>query len=143
MTRSALLGASLLGAGILLPRHALGEADTSRLVMRCDHPGCRDQVHRAPRIVVPSRTPLEYGHKPIKVMTELHYCQPHATPLALDVQRWLTPGEKRNIEQLARTHRPAEFKPDFEAARLEWVLVTTPEYRLFLKRLGVKRVFTA
>lgn len=131
------------GSGLFLPRHALGEADTTRLVMRCDHPGCNNQVHRAPRIVVPSQTPFEPLHRPIKVMTELHFCQPHATDKALDPQAYLTPREKANIEQIARQHRPAEFKPDFEAAVVQWVLVTTPEYRAFLQKLGVRRVYTA
>ena len=105
------------------------------VVMSCDHKGCLDLVRRGPRVVIPSRTPFEVGHKPIRIMTTLHYCEIHAHEF--DVQAYLTGEQKTRIEGWAKQFRPLDFKPDFEAAKAEPVLVTTPEYRKFLEHLGV------
>ena len=100
------------------------------VIMHCDAPGCLRQVRRAPRIIVPSRTPLEPGHRPVRIMTTLHYCDAHAH--VFDQREYLTDRRKSEIENFARHRRPLRWKPDFDAARIEAVLVTTPEYRRFL-----------
>lgn len=140
MNRHALLASS--ASGLLLPRHALGEADTRRLVMNCDHPGCRNVPDRAPRIVIPSATPFALGHKPIKVMTTLHFCLPHQEG-SFQPATWLTAHNKSRVEEVARARRPRGFRPDFEAATVEMLLVTTPEYHDYLKAMGINQRFTA
>lgn len=144
MNRFALLASS--ASGLLLPRHALGEADTRRLVMVCDHPGCRNAPDRAPCIVIPGSNPGTRwlpGFRPIRIMTTLHFCLPHAVPGAFDLAGWLTAHNKSRVEDTARRLRARGFKPDFEAATQKWELVTTPEYRQFLTELGIDRVYTA
>lgn len=100
------------------------------VVMSCDAPGCLHQVRRAPRILVPSKTPFDPTHRPIRVMTTLHYCEQHRS--AFDPREWLTDARKAGVEKLARVKRPHGFIPDFDAATVELVLTTTPEYRRFL-----------
>ena len=102
--------------------------------MRCDHIGCRIEPIRAPRVVVFSATPMEFGHRPLKMMTTLHYCELHKGELK--VADLVSPKIKAEMESVARRSRPLGFKPDFEAAFIEWVLMTTPEYRQFLARIG-------
>lgn len=113
------------------------------LVMHCDVPGCLRLVARAPRVIVPSATPFAFGHRPMRVMTTLHYCEPHAEAQPVTAADILRPKLKGDIEARAKVARPDGFKPDFERASIEWVLVTTPEYKSFLQTLGIKRVFTA
>ena len=117
---------------------ALPTADRPAVMMTCDNSGCRGQVKRAPRIVVPSRTPMLPGHAPIRIMTTLHYCEAHRT--AFDVSSYWTDLIKRRAEDTARRIRPTLFRLDFEAATVELMLVTTPEYRQFLRSLGVNCV---
>ena len=106
--------------------------------MRCDHSGlvCLREVRRAPRIVVPSCTPWEPGHAPLRVMTTLHYCELHKGEFNLD--GYWTGAIKARLERVAKRKRPLGFRPDFEAARCEQVLVTTPEYRAFLYEIGLR-----
>lgn len=102
-------------------------------IMTCDHPRCIRQVKWAPRVVIHSTRPMEREHRPIRVMTALHYCELHYGEF--EVERFVTPELKRRVEALARTARPTGFVPDFENAYGEQVLVTTPEYAAFTKRL--------
>ena len=111
------------------------------VMLTCDHPGviaCGRQVRRAPCIVVPSRTPLEPGHRPMKIMTTLHFCDEHRNSCQ--------PGEywngknKQRLDTRAAITRPHGWRPDFEASTIELVLVTTPEYRAFLAEIGVSNV---
>lgn len=139
MSRASLLAGV---SGLLLPKHAVGEADPGRLVMVCDHPGCRRVPDRAPRMAIPSRTPNEPGHKAVRIMTDLHYCLPHHHG-AFDPAVWLSDANKAMVEAQMAPRRPADFKPDFEAVRVEWLLVTTPEYHEFLRKRGIQRAFTA
>lgn len=113
------------------------------LVMHCDVPGCLHLVARAPRLIVPSRTPGLPLHRPVRVMTTLHYCEPHVQTQPVKPADVLNDKMKAKIEGHAKIGRPDGFRPDFEAAFIEWVLVTTPEYRAFLRDLGIRRVFTA
>lgn len=113
------------------------------LVMSCDVPGCLRMVSRAPRLIVPSQTPAAFGHRPMRVMTTLHYCEPHVRTQPVKAAELLTGKLKGQIEARAKVARPDGFRPDFEAAFIEWVLVTTPEYRAFLRDLGLRRVYTA
>ena len=105
--------------------------------MRCDHLGCHNEVSHAPRVVVPSRSPFLVDHKPIRMMTTLHYCMIHMGELALaDV---LNAKMKARFEGFARNRRPIGFKPDFDKAQIQYVRVSTPEYRSFLKAIEVNR----
>lgn len=111
------------------------------VMLTCDAPGpvrCGMQVRRAPVLAVPSRTPLLPGHKPMVVMTTLHYCEIHRN--AFDPVEYWTDANKKRLEDRARQTRPAGFKPDFDACQLRHVLVTTPEYRRFMAYLGVRNV---
>jgi hypothetical protein len=101
--------------------------------IKCDHIGCPLPPKRAPRVVVPSKTPFELGHRPLRMMTTLHYCELHQGELKLE--DLLIPKIKRDFERAAKG-RPLDFKVDFDHAAIEWVLVTTPEYREFLMKLG-------
>lgn len=105
--------------------------------MRCDHTGfvCLAEVKRAPVVVIPGLTPFEEGHKPIRFYTPLHYCEFHRGDF--DVQSYLSDAQKRRIEVDVRAIRPSGFRPDFDAAFADLVLVTTPEYRRFMVHIGV------
>ena len=116
--------------------------------MKCDHAGCTNTPQRAPRVVVRSRTPGELGHRPLKMFTVEHYCEVHKDEAALD--RFLTPRVKRDFEEIARRKRPLGFKCDFDphdpktgegGASVEYVLVTTPEYRKFMAALGFHGIY--
>lgn len=119
-----------------------GEKDPGDAMMACDAVrGCAYSVRRAPRIVIPSRTPFEPLHRPFKIMTDLHYCEAHVGHFRNeDVAAYLTDARKAEIEDMAKICRPAGFKPDFEQATYEMVLTTTPEYRAYLQSLGFSRV---
>ena len=106
-------------------------------IMWCDHTTfkCLAEVRRAPVIVIPAKPPVERPHQPIRIYTPLHYCEAHRGDF--DVQSYLSDAQKRRIEQAARGLRPDDFKPDFEEAFADLVLVTTPEYRRFLVHIGV------
>lgn len=107
--------------------------------MICDHRQplfghCKNSVARAPRLVVPSRTPEVLGHFPLKRFTTLHYCELHKGELK--VEDLLTAKLKRALEADARAERPLGFRCDFDSAVIDFVLTTTPEYRHFLHKLG-------
>lgn len=105
--------------------------------MRCDHTGfrCLAEVRRAPIIVIPACAPFAKIYRAIRIPTPLHFCDKHRD--GMDVPTYLTGEQKTRIEEAARLIRPALFKPDFEAAFADWVLVTTPEYRAFMVHIGV------
>jgi hypothetical protein len=95
---------------------------------------CKNTPMRAPRVVVPSKTWLEPGHTPLKMFTTLHFCEQHKGTVKLED---LMPEKVRvDFEATAKRKRPLDFKCDFDAAFIEWVLVTTPEYRQFCAALG-------
>ena len=104
------------------------------IAMRCDHPGCLAEVRRAPRICVPHRGGVEPGCTPIRIMTTLHYCERHRAEF--QAAAYWTPALMAKVEACARAKRPALFRPDFDRAWVELVLVTTPEYRAFLADIG-------
>lgn len=105
------------------------------VAMKCDAGFCLDEVRRAPRIIIPSKMPFEPGHDPIRMMTTLHFCEAHR--FAFNLAAYWTDKEKASVERRAKEIRPHGFKPDFEAASIELVLVTTPEYRAFLHAHGL------
>jgi hypothetical protein len=117
-------------------------------IMRCDHTAfiCLAQVARAPIIVIPSVTAFAPNHLPLRIPTPLHYCEHHAGSVSstrrggFDVQTYLSGAQKARIEHLARLLRPDDFRPDFEAAFADLVLVTTPEYRRLLVHIGATHV---
>jgi hypothetical protein len=102
---------------------------------------CGNTPTRAPRVVVCSRTPHEPGHRPLKMFTTLHFCEIHKDQVKL--ADLLQPSVIADFEKAARLNRPIGFKCDFEpyegergGAFVEFVLVTTPEYRNFLAAIG-------
>jgi hypothetical protein len=115
----------------------------------CDHIvmlniHCPNTPTRAPRLVVASKTPLRPDHKPLKMFTTLHYCEWHTG----HIQPWdlLQPQIIRDFELAAKLKRPIDFVPDFDiydpstgkgGCFIEYVLVTTPEYRRFERALGI------
>lgn len=133
------------------------------LQMHCDGRGprgCNRWVTQAPRIVIPHDlggmplptgrpprrsayfTPLRQDNTPeqvpwwtpIRILTHVHLCDLHGD--AFDVQDYLSQGGKKaHIEAEARRLRGADFKPAFDHAYVELVLVTTPEYRAFMRRV--------
>ncbi len=114
--------------------------------MICDHRGmlglaCKHEPTRAPRLVVPSQTWLEPGHTALKMMTTMHYCEEHRGEVK--VADLLNGKIKRDFERLARRTRPLGFRCDFEAAFIEHVLVTTPEYRKFMSRIDIRRLMVS
>jgi hypothetical protein len=113
------------------------------VAMRCDHSDliCLSEVRRAPVIVVPGKAPFDKiqapRFRPIRIPTDLHYCEFHRGDF--DVHQYLSDVQKARIEATARQIRSVEWKPDFDAAFADLVLVTTPEYRRFLVHIGVVR----
>ena len=112
--------------------------------MRCEVAGCTWQAIRTPRIVVPSRTPFEPGMgEPLRMMTTLTFCDPHRGRCE-DIEAFLAAeGVKAGFEAMAKKRRPHGWRPDFAAARLEWLLTTTPQYRKFTARLAYNRAVKA
>ena len=104
--------------------------------MHCDHSifTCLMEVKRSPRIMIPSKTPFEPGHRILRIQTPLHYCEHHRGDFL--APSYLTAAQKRRIETTLKDIRPKDFKPDFDGAFVELVLVTTPEYRRYLKYIG-------
>lgn len=108
--------------------------------MRCDGMmgRCPLPPIRAPRVIV-SPTPFVLGQspKPLRMMTTLHYCERHKGEITLDAL--LQDKVKADFERTARLKWSHEYRPDFDTAFIEWVLVTTPEYRAFLLAIEIKR----
>lgn len=108
--------------------------------MRCDGAMglCVIPPARAPRLVVP---PLPFALslevKPLRVWTTLHYCERHKEECT--AQMVLVDKLKADLEATAKRKWPHEYRPDFDAAFVEWLLVTTPEYRQFLHTLEIGR----
>ena len=116
----------------------------------CDASGCKVAPHRAPAIVVPHKLNgfaifMGDNYQPIKMHTVVHFCEAHR--ITMDQQKLLdailTTEVKVHFEKAAKMKRALDFKPDFENARLDWELVTTPEYRRYLAALGYAGVMGA
>jgi len=107
----------------------------SGVTMTCDHTGCKNEAAWAPRILIPSKTPFAAGNHPIRVMTTLHCCELHRGMFKLED---ILDGKlKAKVEATANRVRVIGFKPEFEQAKLEYVRVTTPEYRAFLGKIVI------
>lgn len=106
------------------------------LIMTCDETGCKNEGAWAPRLMVPSKFGLLIGHRPLRVMTALHYCDLHRG--TLKIEDILDGALKKRIEDHANRVRPAEWTAEFEKTRIEYVRVTTPEYRQFISTLVFK-----
>ena len=109
--------------------------------MRCDGGmgGCRNTVARAPRIIIPA-TPWALDIPPRRVWTTLHYCELHAHSEAQNgklLLAVLSDQVKAQVEAVAKAKWPHGHKPDFDRARIEWMLVTTPEYLKWLAGIEV------
>ena len=61
----------------------------------------------------------------------MHYCDEHRD--AFDQAAYLTDAKKAEAERIARLVRPVDFRLDFERATCEHLLITTPEYKLFMQ----------
>ena len=114
--------------------------------MICDHyvtalECCKNTPMRAPRLVVPSRTGTVASHPPLRIFTTLHYCELHTCDIkAADLLR---ANIRRDFEAAAKKNRALDFKCNFDKASIEYVLVTTPEYRTFLASMGYAGVMGA
>jgi hypothetical protein len=116
-----------------------GNRIPSRYEMRCDGDiTCDNDPNRAPALMVPSLTPLVPDHRPLRMFTTLHFCELHLPPNQRLVAILLNGRIKGEFEAYAKRARPADFKPDFEAAFIQYLLTTTPEYRRFLVAIGVR-----
>lgn len=105
------------------------------LIMSCDHPGCLRAVTMAPRIVIPAKW-MGQPMRPLRIMTTLHCCDLHRATFDLDA--YLSGKQRTRIEREGKDLRGRAFRPDFDAAAVEFVLVSTPEYRAFLQHIGVQ-----
>jgi hypothetical protein len=102
--------------------------------MRCDHIGCRLPPLRAPVLVVPLVPFTIPGPRPIRMYNTMHFCERHKAECTVELI--LVPKVKADIEAHAKRRTiNGEYKADFEAAHIDWILVTTPEYRAFLTQL--------
>lgn len=114
---------------------------------QCDgEVGCPNQVMRAPRMIVPHTFKVgQLFQKPRHMFTDLHYCEIHRARLDDKklVQALLSPKVKADFERAAKLKWPMGYVCDFERAYIEWVLVTTPEYRAFLAALGYHGILGA
>jgi hypothetical protein len=106
--------------------------------MICDHVGCNAVPTRGPRLIVPAKNWLLAGHKAVRMMTSLHYCELHRGDVK--VSDLLRPNVKAEMEALAKRKRPLDFRLDFEAAFIEHVLVTTPEYRKWMSGVDISKL---
>lgn len=110
---------------------------------KCDGDrACTIPPKRAPSIIVPNlfRGIGQVGpqYRAIRMFTLVHYCDQHITVLdqAKLLDGLMTPSIKAGFEKAAKLKRASDFTCDFEQARLEWELVTTPDYRRFLAAMG-------
>lgn len=119
-------------------RYAQMHCDSS-LILRCPLPPIR-----APRLCVFPRTTLDFNPvfiaKPIYKFTTLHYCERHKGECTVDKildsrAPWGPYTIRREIEEIAKRRWSHDMVPDFDNAKLEWMLVTTPEYRRFLEMI--------
>lgn len=92
--------------------------------------GCFESVLYGLRIHVPSRTQHEPGHDQVRITLTLHSCEAHKGVFKCD--DLLTPALKAQVEDFAKKKRPIDWKPDFDAAFVQYVDVFSKEYRQFL-----------
>jgi hypothetical protein len=92
--------------------------------------GCLEPVIHGLRIHVPSRTQDQPGHDQVRITLALHSCATHRGTFRLD--DLLVPAIKVQVEQFAKRKRPIDWKPDFDAAFLQYVDIFSKEYSQFL-----------
>lgn len=126
------------GGEYVAGRYAQMHCDSAKW-LRCPLPPIR-----APRLVVFPRTTLGFEPvfiaTPIYKFTTLHYCERHKNECSAETildsrAPWGPWTIRREIEEIAKRKWAHDLKPDFDNARLEWMLTTTPEYRRFLEML--------
>lgn len=110
------------------------------IALSCDWRGpygvrCKNQATRGARLIVPPVNMETPEFRPLRRFTDLHACDLHTAAVSVTPADILTPNVKADFEAAAKKIRPAGFKCDFEAASLQWILTTTPEYRQFLQRV--------
>lgn len=115
-----------VGETYVAKRHAEGCAG--------DNGRCKLEPERGPRLVVPP-TPFDPALEPRRVMTTLRYCRRHAGAVTAADLLTRIRGLKGQIEAVAKQRWPHGHVPDFDRARLDWMLLGTPEYRAFLVEL--------
>lgn len=106
--------------------------------MICDHTGCKTLPQYGMACWVLSQTPLVPDHRPLRMMTTLHFCELHKHQLIADDV--LTPRIKAEFEAVARRGRPIGFKCDFEKSFLSPLEIDSPEYKQFLAMLGANGI---
>lgn len=97
--------------------------------------GCLHKVVYGLRIHVPSKTQDQPGHAQIRVTLTLHCCEEHKGTFKLD--DLLVAKIRSDVETHAKRSRPIDWKPDFEAAFLQYVDIFSPEYRKFVQAMEV------
>ncbi len=113
--------------------------------MRCDGGsrvliGCLQPVKWGLRIHVPSLTQLAPGHAQVRVTLPFHACDPHKEAGCFKLDDFLIPKVKADVELHAKRARPIDWKPDFDAAFIQYVDCFSPEYKKFLRVIEGKTI---
>jgi hypothetical protein len=106
--------------------------------MRCDGVsrvliGCSQPVLYGVRIHVPSRTQFAPDHAQVRITLTLHTCALHREAFKLD--DLLSDGIKEQVERFAKAKRPIDWKPDYDAAFIQYVDIHSPEYARFVRSI--------
>jgi hypothetical protein len=102
--------------------------------MNCDGAGsiiCPHVVKWGVRVHTPSITQIP-GHDQVRLTLKLHACDMHKDQGCFKLDRLLTMKLKTEIEQFAKAKRPIDWKPDFDAAFIQYVDIFEPQYQQFL-----------
>ena len=139
------------GASLIMPNGRMtgriampGQAPDPNLtmIMHCDalvggRP-CTNTPMNGLRVVVPAVKFMDPAHRGIRMMTRLHFCDPHWQMGNFKVQDFLPKKVRAEMEGTAKAQgRPADFRLDFDAAFIERVLTTSPEYRKYMQAWGL------
>jgi len=108
--------------------------------MICDHVYCKAMPTRGARLVVPAKGLYAFVFKPLKVMSTYHFCELHIGEIKL--ADMLRPHIRQQLEAMAKgaRRRGPEFVCDFDHAFIEYVLVTTPEYRRWMEQIDISKL---
>jgi hypothetical protein len=94
---------------------------------------CKAPPLWSPAVYVPSKTPMADGHRQLRMMTKIHFCQAHAGELRID--DFLDGNRRAAFESHAKRGRPHDFRCDFDAAHIVYISIFAPEYGAFLLAL--------
>lgn len=110
-----------------------------KMIMHCDTlilgQPCPLDPRNGLRVVVPAVDWSTPGHVPLRMFTPLHYCDRHWEAKPVKIEDLLRDKQKAEFEAIARAKRPDGYKCDFDAAFIERILTTTPEYQGYMQTL--------